>query len=175
MLFGMTIPVFIHVVLSLVGIGSGAIVAAGLLAARRLDGWTGLFLSTTILTSVTGFFLPAHKLLPSHIIGILSLIALGIACVARYAKKMQSGWRKTYVISAMISFYFNVFVLVAQLFMKVPALHELAPNGSEPPFAVAQSVVLIVFVALTVLAVKRFRAGASEAARVPLTPGSTLA
>jgi hypothetical protein len=175
MLFGMTVPVFIHVLISLIGIGSGAVVALGLLAGKRLNGWTALFLLATILTSVTGYFLPAHKLLPSHIVGALSLIALAIACVARYSKKMQGGWRKTYVIFAMISLYFNVFVFVVQLFLKVPSLHKLAPNGSEPPFAITQSIVLLAFIILTVLAAKKFRDAARETAQGPLTPGSTLA
>ena len=140
MVLGMPPLVVIHVLISLLGIGSGIAVLLGFLGNQRLDGWTHFFLLTTILTSVTGFFLPAHKLLPSHIVGILSLIALSIACVARYSKKMQGGWLRTYVITAMISLYFNVFVLIAQSFMKVPALHALAPTGSEQPFAVAQGV-----------------------------------
>ena len=157
MFFGMPPLVFTHVVISLLGIGSGIVVLLGFLGNKRLDGWNHFFLASTILTSVTGFFLPAHKLLPSHILGILSLIALAVACVARYSKHMLGRWLKTYVITAMISLYFNVFVLIAQAFMKVPALHALAPNGSEPPFAVAQGVNLVLFIFLTVLAVKKFR------------------
>ena len=161
MILGLPALVFIHVLISLLGIGSGFVILAGFLGGKRLDGSNAFFLVTTILTSLSGFILPAHKILPSHILGILSLIALAIACVARYPKKMHGGWRQTYVIAAMISFYFNVFVLVAQSFMKVPSLHALAPNGSEPPFAVAQSVVLIVFVVFTGLAVKKFRSAAT--------------
>ena len=157
MILGLPMFVFIHVLISLLGIGYGFVILAGFLGDKRLDGSNAFFLVTTILTSVTGFFLPAHTILPSHILGVVSLIALAIACVARYSKKMQGGWRKTYVISAMISFYFNVFVLVAQSFLKVPSLHALAPNGSEPPFAVAQSIVLIAFIVFTILAVKKFR------------------
>ena len=157
MILGLPASVFIHVLISLLGIGSGFVILAGFLGDRRLDGSNAFFLVTTILTSLSGFILPAHKILPSHILGVLSLIALAFACVARYSKKMQGGWRKTYVITAMISFYFNVFVLVVQSFLKVPALHALAPTGSEPPFAIAQSIVLIAFIVLTVLAVKKFR------------------
>lgn len=167
--------VSIHVLISLSGIFYGFVVLVGFLGNERRDRWTHFFLVTTILTSLSGFILPAHKILPSHILGVLSLIALAIACVARYSKKMQGGWLITYVISAMISFYFNVFVLVAQAFLKIPALHALAPSGSEPPFAIAQSIVLIVFIAFTALAVKKFRPSAAAAAQTPLTPGSTLA
>lgn len=157
MILGMPPLVFIHVLISLLGIFSGIVVMFGFFGNKRLDAWTHFFLITTILTSATGFLLPAHKLLPSHILGALSLIALAIACVARYSKKLQGGWLKTYVITAMISLYFNVFVLIAQSFMKVPALHALAPTGSEPPFAVAQGVNLVLFIVLTVPAVKKFR------------------
>ena len=137
MFFGMPPLVFTHVVISLLGVVSGIVVLLGFLG-------------------VSGFFLPAHKLLPSHILGILSLIALAIACVARYSKHMLGGWLKTYVITAMISLYFNVFVLIARAFMKVPALHALATHGSEPPFAFAQGVNLVLFFFLTVLEVKQF-------------------
>jgi hypothetical protein len=157
MILGMSPMVFVHVLLSLVGIAAGLVVLLGMFSAKRMDGMTALFLSTTVLTSLTGFILPAHKLLPSHIIGVLSLIALAVALVARYAKQMAGGWRRGYVISASISLYFNVFVLIAQAFMKAPALHAMAPTGSEPPFLVAQATVMVVFILLTVVAVKKFR------------------
>ena len=164
MILGLPTLVFIHVLISLLGIASGFVILAGFLGDKRFDGSNAFFLVTTILTSLSGFILPAHKILPSHVLGVLSLIALAIACVARYAKKMQGGWRKTYVISAMFSFYFNIFVLVAQSFMKVPALHALAPQGSEPPFAIAQAVVLLAFAGFTVRAVRKFRSAASATA-----------
>ena len=147
----------VHVVLSLIGILTGAVVLLGFLTAKKLDGWTALFLAATVLTSVTGYFFPFHKLLPSHIIGAISLLALAVALVARYSKRMEGSWRRIYVIFAMLSFYLNVFVLVAQLFMKVPSLHALAPTGSEPPFAVAQTIVLLIFVVLSTFADRRFR------------------
>lgn len=153
---GMSPLTLIHVLLSLIGIFAGAVVFFGFLGSKRMDGWTALFLGTTVLTSVTGYFFPFHKLLPSHIIGAISLAALAVAIVARYSKQMAGSWRRIYVIFAMLSFYLNVFVLVAQLFMKVPALHALAPTGSEPPFAIAQTIVLVVFIAMSVLADKRF-------------------
>jgi hypothetical protein len=157
MLLGMTAFTLFHVALSLVGILSGFIVVFGLLTGKRLDGWTALFLVTTVLTSVTGFLFPFHKLLPSHILGVLSLIALAVAIFARYGRELAGGWRRGYVISSVIALYFNVFVLVAQLFMKVPALKAMAPTQSEPPFKVAQLIVLVVFVALTIGAAKNFR------------------
>ena len=158
MIFGMTPFTFFHVLLSLIGILSGAVVLLGLLASKRLDGWTAIFLVTTVLTSVTGYFFPFHKLLPSHIIGAVSLVALAIAIFARYSKHMAGAWRSTYVISAMLAFYLNVFVLIFQAFVKQPPLRALAPTQSEPPFLIAQVSAMILFIILTVFAVKKFRA-----------------
>ena len=162
MILGMTTATytFLHVLISLVGIGSGLIVLWGLIAGKRLDGWTALFLATTVATSVTGFGFPAHHLLPSHIVGILSLVVLAMAIVARYRFHLAGAWRPTYIVGAAIALYLNVFVLVAQLFGKVPALKALAPTQKEPPFLVAQLVVLAIFVGLGIVAAKRFR-GAS--------------
>lgn len=117
-----------HVVLSLIGIGSGLVVLYGLLAPNRLDARTANFLATTVATSVTGFFLPAEHFLPSHAVGIILLIALAVATLARYTRRLVGAWRRTYVVSAVIALYLNVFVLVAQVFQKVPALHTLAPT-----------------------------------------------
>ncbi len=160
MILGMTTFTLVHVVISLIGIGSGLVVAVGLLTARRFNGWTALFLASTVLTSVTGFFFPFHGFKPSYGVGVISMIALAIAIFARYGRHLAGGWRRTYVITAMISLYLNVFVLVAQLFMKVPALNVLVPTQSEPPFFIAQIVVLVVFVALTIAAAKKFRIAA---------------
>jgi hypothetical protein len=146
-----------HVLLSLVGIGSGLVVVYGLLTSKRLDSWTFVFLTTTIATSVTGYLFPVHKLLPSHILGMISLIALALAWIGRYRRGLAGGWRKTYAITAVIALYLNMFVLVVQLFEKVPALKALAPTQSEPPFKVAQLTLLVVFIILGVLAAKRFR------------------
>lgn len=132
---------------------------AGLLAARRLDGWTGLFITTTVATSVTGFFFPFHKFLPSHGVGIASLVVLAVAIYARYARHLAGAWRWIYVVSAMIALYFNVFVLVIQLILKVPALKAAGPTQSEPPFAVTQGLVLALFVVLTILAARKFHTG----------------
>ena len=158
MILGMTTETYtlLHVLISVIGIVSGLIVLCGLLAASRMDGLTALFLATTVLTSVTGFGFPFDHLLPSHKVGIISLVMLAIATLARYALHMAGSWRWIYVVTAMIALYLNVFVLVVQLFEKVPFLHAMAPKQSEPPFLVAQLVVMALFVVLTIFAVKRF-------------------
>jgi hypothetical protein len=147
-----------HVVISLIAIVSGAVVSYGFLAAKRLDLWTAVFLATTVLTSVTGFvFFPIERFTPAIGVGIISLIVLAVAILARYHYCLAGRWRVAYVISSVAAFYFNVFVLVAQLFQKVSALKALAPTQSEPPFAVAQLFVLVAFIAIGVVATKRFR------------------
>ncbi len=156
MISGMSTLTFVHVLLSLIGILSGIIVLFGMLAAQRMNGLTSLFIVTTVLTSVTGFLFPITKVTPGIILGVLSLIALAIAIYARYSAKMAGGSRSTYIITATIALYFNVFVLIAQAFMKVPALHAMAPTGSEPPFLIAQVICLVIFIVLGVLAVKKF-------------------
>ena len=156
MVLGMSTFTFVHIVLSLIGIFSGFVVVYGLFAADRLNGWTALFLLTTVLTSVTGFFFPFHKFLPSHGVGTMSLIVLAVAIFARYMRHLTGAWRRIYVITAVIALYLNVFVLVAQLFMKIPALKAMAPTGSESPFLVSQIVVMALFVVVTIIAAKRF-------------------
>lgn len=153
--------VFIHTLISLVGIVLGFIVMKGLFANDRMDRMTGWFLAMTILTSATGFILPATKIMPSHVVGVISLVILAIACYARYSKRMAGGWRVTWLTTAIMAQWFNCFVLVAQLFLKVPPLHELAPEGNEPPFAIAQGVVLLAFIAAGVVSLKKFRPAAS--------------
>jgi hypothetical protein len=165
MTLGMSLQIYtlVHVLISVVGIGSGLIVMFGFLTSRRLDGWTALFLLTTVLTSVTGFGFPFEHLLPSHKVGIISLVVLAVAIAARYLFHLAGAWRKTYVITASIALYLNVFVLVVQLFEKVPALHALAPTQKEPPFLVAQLVVMAIFILLTILAAIKFRAEPAHA------------
>jgi hypothetical protein len=153
----MKILLFTHVLISLIGILSGLVVMVGLLTGKRLNGWTALFLVSTVLTSVTGFFFPFHGVTPAIGVGIISLVILAVAIFARYPRKLMHAWRWIYVVTAMMALYLNVFVLVVQLFQKVPALRALAPTQSEPPFAVAQLVVLVLFILLTLLAVIRFR------------------
>ena len=161
MVLGMSLSAFtmVHVIISLIGIATGFIVLFGLLGSHRLPGMTALFLLTTILTSVTGFLFPFDKLLPSHMVGIVSLIVLAIACFALYVMKLSGAWRWIYTLTAMIALYLNVFVLVIQSFLKIGPLHALAPSvpPSEPPFAVVQGIVLVFFVVAIIGAVRRFR------------------
>ncbi len=159
MILGMSTASFtlLHVLISLVGIGSGLVVMYGLLTASRFDRWTLLFLATTAATSLTGFAFPNQHITPGIAIGVLSIVILAIATVARYGLRMNGAWRPIYVLAASFALYFNVFVFVVQSFEKVSALRALAPTQTEPPFAIAQLVILISFVLLTVLAVKRFR------------------
>jgi hypothetical protein len=158
MILGMSTGTYtlLHVLISLVGIGSGLVVMFGFLTGKRFDGWTVLFLIATILTSVTGFGFPVDHLLPSHVIAVLSLLIMAVAILARYVFHLSGAWRSTYVVAAAIALYLNVFVLVVQTFMKVPAVHALAPTQKEPPFLIAQVVVMLIFIGLTVLAVKKF-------------------
>jgi hypothetical protein len=146
----------IHVILSLIGIVSGLIVLGGLFSGRALGGFTALFLVTTILTSVTGFPLPPFGFDPPRAVGTLSLILLAIAVGAYYLFHLAGFWRWVYAVTAVAALYLNCFVLVFQAFLKVQVLHDLAPTQSEPPFLVAQGVVLIVFVVLGFLAVRKF-------------------
>ena len=157
MIFGMTPFTLFHVLLSLVGIFTGFIAVFGMIAGKRLDGWTAVFLVTTALTSITGFFFPFHGLTPGIKLGVISLVILAVAIPARYVKHLEGAWRKIYAVTASIALYLNVFVLVAQLFMKVPSLHVLAPTGSEPPFLISQVVVLAIFIVLTIAAAIKFR------------------
>lgn len=157
MVFGISLQLYtaLHVLVSLIGIGTGLVVTTGLLRRKILSGWTATFLVSTILTSVSGFGFPFEKLLPSHILGILSLIALAIAVYSVYLRRLAGAWRNAYVVTALLSFYFNAFVLVVQAFLKTPALHALAPTQKEPPFAVAQLGVLVIFVGATVIALRK--------------------
>ena len=158
MVLGMSLATFtaLHVVISLIAIATGLAVAAGMLSGRRLSGWTAVFLVTTVLTSVTGFFFPFMQVLPSHIVGAISLVVLALALAALYGKGLAGSWRGVYVIGSIFALYLNVFVLVVQAFLKIPALNRLAPTGSEPPFAIAQLGVLALFIWLGVRAMRRF-------------------
>jgi hypothetical protein len=158
MIFGISTEAFtiIHVIISLVAIGSGFVFLYGLLAGKKFDGWTGLFLATTVATSVTGFAFPFHGATPGIIVGIISMIVLAIAILALYSFHLAGAWRSIFVVSSLLALYFNVFVLVVQSFQKTPALKALAPTQTEPPFLVAQLAVLALFVLVTIRAVKRF-------------------
>jgi len=146
----------VHVAISLVAIFAGFVVMFGMIGGKALDGWSKLFFWMTVLTSVTGFFFPITKVTPGIVVGVLSLIVLAFAWLARYSKGMAGGWRKTWLYTAILAQYLNFFVLVVQSFEKVPALRALAPTQSEPPFAIAQGAVLVVFIVLTVMAAKGF-------------------
>jgi hypothetical protein len=167
MILGMSVATFtqLHVIISLIAIVSGIVVAIGMLGARRMPGVTALFLITTVATSVTGFMFdtPVNaprvigSLDPPKIIGLISLIILALAILALYSNKLAGSWRGVYVISATVALYFNCFVLVVQSFQKISFFHALAPTQKEPPFAVAQLVLLIVFIGLGIAAFKKFR------------------
>ncbi len=159
MILGMTTSTFtlVHVLLSLAGIATGFIVVYGLLTGKRFNRWTAGFLVTAVLTSVTGFLFPVEHLLPSHVIGIISLVVLAVAILARYALHLARAWRWIYVVCAVFALYLNVFVAVVQSFLKVPALKTLAPTQKEPPFVVAQLAVMALFIVLGIFAVKKFR------------------
>lgn len=151
----------IHTLISLAGILSGLIVIRAFIRSVWLDGWNRIFLLTTVLTSVTGFFFPyLGKVLPSYILGVISLVVLTPVVYAWAAKRLSGGWRTVYVVGSVAAEYFNCFVLVVQLFLKVPALHALAPTGSEAPFAAAQGLLLLIFVILGFKSVKQFHPGA---------------
>jgi len=153
----LTIYTVVHVLISLVAIISGFLVVFGWLFGKRREGGETLFLWTTVATSVTGFFFPFHGFKPSYAVGILSLVVLALAILARNHDGLAGGWRVTYVVSSVIALYFNVFVLIVQGFLKVPALHALAPTQTEAPFKVAQLATLLLFIAAGVAAIKQFR------------------
>ena len=164
MILGMSLATFVlvHVVISLIAIVAGLVVMFGMLGSNRQPGLTAIFLLFTILTSATGFLIPpllSEKLLPSHMIGILSLVLLAIACIALYGMKLSGPWRWIYLLTALLSLYFNVFVLVIQSFLKVPALTALAPGNppAGPVFGVAQGIVLVFFVVTIIGVWRRFR------------------
>ena len=157
MFAGFTTLTWTHVIISLIGLVSGVVVLRAMLASRYPQRWTFVFLVTTIITNATGFFFPFFTLLPSHIIGVISLVMLAFTLVALYGKSLAGGWRRVYVITAVAALYFNFFVFIVQLFRRVPALAEIAPTQSEPPFGIVQGMVLILFVWLGVRAVKRFQ------------------
>jgi hypothetical protein len=161
MMLGLSLTNFtiLHVIISLVAIASGLVVMFGMLGSQRMPALTGIFLVTTILTSVTGLMFPFTELLPSHVLGIISLVLLAIACLALYGRHLTGFWRPVYVVTALVSLYLNVFVLVIQSFLKIPALHALAPGN--PPnatiFAITQGVVLLLFAVAIFSVWRRFR------------------
>jgi hypothetical protein len=166
MMLGFSISAFttFHVVISLIGIATGLVVLRAMLGGRHLGGLTATFLGSTVLTSVTGFMFPFNQLLPSHIVGLISLGVLALALVALYGKGLSGGWRTVYVITATVALYLNVFVGVVQAFQKFGVLHALAPTQAEAPFVVAQLVVLALFAVFGYLAIKRYHPALGAAA-----------
>src|SRR3954453_16878326 len=169
MVLGLSLAAFtvVHVAISLIAIVTGLVVVVGMRSSKRLPGWTAVFLATTFLTSATGFGFPFTGLLPSHIFGIITLIVMAFEVPALYVFDLAGRWRWVYVVGAVFTLYLNVFVLVVQSFLKVPFLTALAPTQSEPPFAVAQLVALMLFIGLGVIAVRSFR---PDAGRPRLSP-----
>jgi hypothetical protein len=158
MILGLSVATFtqVHVIISLLGILAGAVVVFAMLRSSAVAGWTAIFLIATVATSATGFLFHSKAFGPPHVVGVISLVVLAVAIIALCVQRLAGAWRWIYVISALLAFYLNVFVAVVQSFQKIPPLHELAPNGSEPPFAIAQLLVLALFIVLTVFALKRF-------------------
>ena len=159
MMLGLSLPMFtlVHIAISLIGLAAGFGVLHGFLASQESPSWTRTFLVFTILTSLTGYFFPADRLLPSHIVGAISLAVMAVAVIARYFYRLAGAWRWTFVVTAVAAQFLNSFVLVAQTFVKNPALKELAPTQSELPFVITQLLLLILYVVLGFLAVRRFR------------------
>jgi hypothetical protein len=159
MVLGMALSTFtrVHVIISLIAIVSGLLTVSGMARGQRTDGWTGLFLLTTVLTSVSGFLFPFDRLLPSHQVGIVSLVVLAIVLLGRYGTSLGGPWRWIYPLGCVVALYLNVVVLVAQAFQKIPTLAALAPTQSELPFQLVQLGVLALLLWLAVGAVRRFR------------------
>ena len=146
----------LHTVISLVALVAGGVVVSGMIRAKRLPGWTALFLAATALTSITGFMFPIKSFTPALAFGVVSLLVLAAALLGLYAFHASGRWRFVYVIGALVALYLNAFVVVVQAFQKIAFLHRLAPTGSEPPFQAAQFVLLVLFVLAGVVAVRRF-------------------
>jgi len=161
MILGLSIAAFtyLHVAISLIAIAAGFVVLVAMIGAKRVPAVTALFLVTTVLTSLTGFLFPFKGITPGIVVGILSMIVLLLAIFALYGRGLAGGWRGTYVISSALALYFNFFVFVAQSFEKVPALKALAPTQTEAPFKIAQLATLVLFIAITITAFRRFRIG----------------
>jgi len=156
MFLGMSTYTLIHTLISLVMLFSGIVVVIGMLGSHRLNGWTALFILSGIATCLTGFGFPFDHLLPSHILGIMTLAVLAVAILARYVFHFAGAWRWTYAVVTVIALYFDVFVAIVQAFLKIPALAPLAPTQTEPPFSIAQGVALVIFVVLAIASAIRF-------------------
>jgi len=168
--FGTPAFTLLHTALSLIGIVAGLVALFGLLRNNPLNNWTLIFIVTTAATTLTGFLFPFRGFTPAIGTGIVSSLVLAVTILARYAFNMAGPWRWIYVVGAVVSLYLNCFVLVVQGFLKVPALHALAPQGNEPVFALTQGLVLVLFVIAGFIAVRRFHPGSGTAAPARSTP-----
>jgi hypothetical protein len=157
MIVGLPMFTLIHVVICVIAMIAGLVVVGGMFANARLEGWTKLFLTTTVLVSVTGFGFPFTRVLPPHIVGALSLVILAVCIYARYAKRMEGSWRAVYVVTAVAALYLNVFVLVTQLFTKTPPIAQIASTPQDAPFAITQALVLLLFIWIGRMAVRAFQ------------------
>jgi hypothetical protein len=157
-IIGLSVPDFttLHVIISLIGIATGLVALFFMLRSNKSEKWTAVFLISTVLTSVTGFMFQSERIGPPHVVGALSLVVLALCLAAFYGYRLAGRWRMAYVITALVALYFNCFVGVVQAFQKLEFLQPLAPTQTEPPFAIAQGVVLVFFIAVGVLAVKKF-------------------
>ena len=164
----------VHTVISIVAIAAGLVVVGGLIAGVRIDGWTGIFLVTSALTSITGFFFPFTQLLASHWVGIISLLILPFVIAARYWKQLRGGWRGTYVVGTVLVLYLNFFILLVQLFRRIPALLVAAPKQTEPPFVLTQLLVLALFAWLGFAAFRRFRPQVVVTAKQATVPAAAV-
>ena len=158
MIIGLSVETFtqLHVLISLIGIVTGLVALLGMLASKRPDGWTKAFLITTILTTATGFMFPIIGFTPALATGVAAAAVLALAVLAYLVFNLNGRWRAIYVIAAVAALWLNCFVLVVQTFQKIEFVSALAPTQTEPPFLVAQVLVLGLFVVLGALAVKRF-------------------
>jgi len=165
MMLGLSLSQFtlLHVVISLIQLVSGLVVVAGLIGSRVSSSWTGVYLLSALLTSVTGFMFPFNGFLPSHAFGILSLVLLALAMLAIYVFALRVAWRWIFAICVVVTVYLDAFVTVVQSFLKIPSLHAFAPTGAEPPFAIAQGILLVIFIALGVMAFRAFHPAARPA------------
>jgi hypothetical protein len=162
MFLGLTAFTWVHTIISIVALITGIVVVIGLFGSRTFDSWSALYFATAVATSVTGFFfLPSTGFDAAQGVGVISLVVLAPAILARYVFHYRGAWRWIYAVGTVLGLYFLVFVTVAQAFSKVPALHRLAPTQTEPPFAYAQGVVLVIFVVVTIVAARTFRRGSA--------------
>ena len=161
----LTALTWFHTALSVIALIAGCVVLRDLLRSKAPDGWTTVFLITAISTSVTGFLFPFTTFGPSHWVGVFSLIVLALALFGAYVYAFAGPWGRIYAASMVAAQYFLVFVLIAQAFMKVPMLHAAAPTLSEPPFAIAQVIALVLFAGIAIAAARTYRYR-------PLMPGA---